>query len=801
MNVNRHMFLSDRDEDVQTRIILCIVLSVAAIIRLYHLDTSPLWFDEIWAPLVLNKPTDYILQYINTLDNAPPFFYIITKIVTLFGSSSFVLRLPSVVFGVLAVYLMYIVGKLWASKEVGIFSAISLAIFPAHIYISRAARPYSFCMFLGLLCFIYLKPFIQYKKNIDFYRIALLLSLLLFTVYTSIVYIIFFNIVALIVLVRDRGIIHSLRPILIGTIITLAPTIYFLVHRVFYPSAFNPQLASSLNDFAIAFIRPFIGIFFLSLDPIRDVTATPWEFSYLWHFWITVALLFAGLFWLLRYNRPFFLLGLTLLGATLAFVVLTRLPNLQFWHFFTLYPMIALLAGSGLAAALPKRWWPCVMVGLPLIFLFVYIGPLGWLFYQVNSIQFQSTTPEVGKAIASLAFDDGGIMVDVANEPIYNWYADQFSLINRLKLQRFDSDSGKITLNVIQNSLDEKSFNFFSRGSNIQIANTHIVSVTPIGTHSIFKWTVGNSGVIPLKFGKNVTLDANPQDFYGHVHSADKVMVDPGHTTLAIPTVYDTWTRFEYSFNNVETFKDLLINLSAHYVNSGNGNYFIMTYTFDEEEEQVLFSSVGPELGAIENIVRHDLSFHRYKPFTRLTLHFNIYCAQKTPSLLLSDLRTVGFRKLAFLAKPVNGNVMNPDTLAPEYELEGLRGVERDNDRTWRWGVDGKTSVSFPLFGAQRVRLRYAVRNFLPEQSCRVTINGKHLEMIKDMPIQSWTSIPISRELEFDAPDGRNIITFEFSKINHINASMSDTDTTPYTTAFSTLEIEPLGTEIIQPEL
>ena len=300
-----------------------------------------------------------------------------------------------------------------------------------------------------------------------------------------------------------------------------------------------------------------------------------------------------------------------------------------------------------------------------------------------------------------------------------------------------------------------------------------------------------------------MSLSATPRSFYGHVAVADNVMVRPYWGHSIIPTINNVWTSFEYHFTNDGPVNDLLIALTAHYINFGRGNGFVMTCRFDEEEPQVLMAYTGPEAstagGPDAGYIPRTVTVRRVKPFSMMTIGFRLYCAEKTPSYPTSNLDTVGFKSLVVSARPVHGNVMDAQGLAPEYELKGLHGVEADGNRAWRWGVDGKSEISFPLAGPQRVRLGYAFTNFMAGQSCRVLVNNKVLDETADIPRQTWGEGQKQREIEFDGTDGRNTVVFEFSKINHINASMSDTDSTPYTVAFTKIEIEPLGAGTAKP--
>jgi 4-amino-4-deoxy-L-arabinose transferase-like glycosyltransferase len=59
--------------------------------------------------------------------------------VLLFGNHEFGMRVPIALFGILGVYLVYLISKLlFAKKSLALFAALTLAVFPWHIVLSRA---------------------------------------------------------------------------------------------------------------------------------------------------------------------------------------------------------------------------------------------------------------------------------------------------------------------------------------------------------------------------------------------------------------------------------------------------------------------------------------------------------------------------------------------------------------------------------------------------------------------------------------------------------------------------------------
>ncbi len=67
------------------------------------------------------------------------YIYLLVPLVKFFGLTPVVVRLPSAVAGIFAVYLMYLLGKKLYSDKVGLWAAFLLAVTPWHLMLSRPA--------------------------------------------------------------------------------------------------------------------------------------------------------------------------------------------------------------------------------------------------------------------------------------------------------------------------------------------------------------------------------------------------------------------------------------------------------------------------------------------------------------------------------------------------------------------------------------------------------------------------------------------------------------------------------------
>lgn len=134
--------------------LLFIVIIFGAILRIYKLGSKSLWLDEIGQVLVSKNSMSGVLEGASH-HLAPPLDYIILHFFLYFGDGEFIARLPSAIFGILAIILIYKVGKtLFGAKE-GLISAFLLSISPMHIWYSQESRMYSLFTFLSLLSLLF----------------------------------------------------------------------------------------------------------------------------------------------------------------------------------------------------------------------------------------------------------------------------------------------------------------------------------------------------------------------------------------------------------------------------------------------------------------------------------------------------------------------------------------------------------------------------------------------------------------------------------------------------------------------
>ncbi|MFA5402649.1 MAG: glycosyltransferase family 39 protein [Candidatus Omnitrophota bacterium] len=166
-NINKKIFCSHYIQIV-------IIGLLALLLRIINLTKYDLWFDEVTS-LVEVKLNNF--WYLSTNFTFQPLYNLLVQYWQVFGDSLFILRLPSVIFGVASVILIYFTGESVFNRKAGIISAFLLSLSPFSIHYSQELRPFSLLIFLVLLStYAYFK--LLNKRSFPFWSINIIANLL-----------------------------------------------------------------------------------------------------------------------------------------------------------------------------------------------------------------------------------------------------------------------------------------------------------------------------------------------------------------------------------------------------------------------------------------------------------------------------------------------------------------------------------------------------------------------------------------------------------------------------------------------
>lgn len=217
--------------------ILFLILLLASILRFYDLASLPiaLFGDEVdvgyHALSLWTTGRDYmghfLPTYIQTINEwrAPLLMYVASPFVGILGPSNFSVRVTPALFGVVSIYLTYLLTNLlfkdckFGKINAGHIAAIILAITPWHIHYSRMAFESTLLLFLLLL-----GTYLFLKKN---YLISVIPFVLTFYTYSTANLFTPLLLLTLFLIERPKFKILTLKPFILGAILLL-PIAYHL---------------------------------------------------------------------------------------------------------------------------------------------------------------------------------------------------------------------------------------------------------------------------------------------------------------------------------------------------------------------------------------------------------------------------------------------------------------------------------------------------------------------------------------------------------------------------------------------
>ncbi|KKQ18404.1 MAG: hypothetical protein US31_C0005G0054 [Berkelbacteria bacterium GW2011_GWA1_36_9] len=213
------------------KLVLIAIILLAAILRFYKLAEVPpsLYWDEASlgynAYSILKTGHDEhgvflpITNFAAFGDYKPPgYVYMTTPSIALLGLTELAVRFPSALFGMLTVFLTYLIAKkLFENDKVALFASFFLAISPWHLQMSRAAFEANLGLFFSTLAVFF---FIKFSKN----PYWLLLSALSFlaAMYTFTGQRLFVPLIALVLAIQLRRQIFSNLKIVLATTVICA---------------------------------------------------------------------------------------------------------------------------------------------------------------------------------------------------------------------------------------------------------------------------------------------------------------------------------------------------------------------------------------------------------------------------------------------------------------------------------------------------------------------------------------------------------------------------------------------------
>lgn len=193
--------------------------------RLYQLTKPALNIDEVTTTWIANHTTAYIVSYSLSTDYNPPLYYLFAhgSAILLGDYSPFSVRLPAVIFGTLAIPIIYLVGKEIKNETLGLLLAALVSFILPYCWYSQEARAYSlvFLAFAGFTYF-FVKLYRGDKSRTCIMGISIFVALCLWSHFYS-----FLPIVLAGIILMEKDRVSTIYAIIFTGILLIPMAIFF----------------------------------------------------------------------------------------------------------------------------------------------------------------------------------------------------------------------------------------------------------------------------------------------------------------------------------------------------------------------------------------------------------------------------------------------------------------------------------------------------------------------------------------------------------------------------------------------
>lgn len=230
---------------------LFLILLAGLLLRLLAAQGRVFWFDEAITWSIAKQNLLQMTVAIVGGDNHPPLYYLLLHFWLKLNDSEIFLRFPSIIFGLISIYLTYLIGKKIINERVGIFSAAITSFSPLHIYFSGETRMYSLWTMLIMFGFYQFLKLLQKPKTIHYILFTLWSLLALYTHYFTIFFLLALNLFLILNRKKNQKILKNLIVLEIVIIFLFSPWLIFF-SRHHHPSfwTFSPWTGIPITIFS-----------------------------------------------------------------------------------------------------------------------------------------------------------------------------------------------------------------------------------------------------------------------------------------------------------------------------------------------------------------------------------------------------------------------------------------------------------------------------------------------------------------------------------------------------------------------
>lgn len=311
-----------KKDNLLAKLILAVLLSAGFLYRIYGLNNNhSFWTDEnhmaIFARAILERGKPVLENGYATGGYQWLQYWLSAISAKIFGLNEFAIRFPSVIFGVLTIWAVYLLGKELFSEKTGLIAAVFTTFLKIEILWSRQARPYQALQFFYLFGAYFIYKLTKEKKFNWHYFLGFLISGVLASLMHGLGLVVFFN-----------GLLYLL---------------------IFRPSLFRRWLVAV----SVALLGPvFVYFFWADIVPKLLAIGRSNDFFYyrvfLWHNYSLLVFLalvgFLAQFFKKEKSWQILVLFLAAQGMITSFVLIQPFVR----YFYIVFPFLILLSAAGL---------------------------------------------------------------------------------------------------------------------------------------------------------------------------------------------------------------------------------------------------------------------------------------------------------------------------------------------------------------------------------------------------------------------------------------------------------------------
>ncbi len=742
------------------RLALAGLLAVAAFLRLYHLETPSMWWDEIIVPLTARFPLAYILDFSRHCEMHPPLYHFCVKLVEAVGLSDANLRLPSAACGIALVYAAWRgLGRLYG-RGVGLVAAAFLAGSAMQVWHVRQVRPYAIFVLLFLLSFCHLLRFVREGKNRDLYAV-LAYNVPLFLLHYFTFHIALAEGVILVLLWRPGGrggvSFRQIATFAAGTLAVALPVLVFL----FLPS----QTTLSIFGFKAGFGEIGRLIASYSAHVLWSHDDLPLRLGF------GALLVAGGAAMVRRAPRELAACLLVCLVPALVLFLMRKTAYFSPRHFLYMTIPAAILFGH-VVRLLPRQG-----LAVPLAAA-VAVIPAGVLLLQHYGEYYEDTSYHHNVFITDfkpMARELAGILrpgevVAASDQGTVNavsWYLDQFTAVNPFREQTLSEASGDFELVFFT---PYRTWGHLGRTEEeFAAAVGPIAASQPVLNATIYRLPIQREPAprleaVPFHLRRRMELPA----FYRQVAAFSGMTISPYWGGEAIATRNNMPSRLEYRLDNAAPVGPQQLQFILEYKNQGQGSRMAYAVRFDDEPPVPLFTSLGPDLAESATV-----SILREAPYKTMAFSLETICADQTARYPGGNLETAAFRSFDLEIVPAGWFDSTP--MAMNLREQHLGKMEHGLDNVWRWGLGPTSAMTFELDKPQALILEFDFDNTIDGQNVAVAANGQILENLSGLGVGETRRL----RLPIAGRAGANDVLIGYSHWNHGTVTFAETDVRP----------------------